>query len=768
MRWLMSLVKRGIWLVPVVCFLGAGELDLTAPEELPDYKMTVAKWVRDFPKKPRFTGEFTVGVVFIDFPDTVPIDRQSWLDEHVEETVAYFKRYTQGVCYPKFIPYEMTYRAPHVRGYYTTRQTAKGEMPLGFETAEEGRARYQELEKQVDARVRRLGQRQPQITLYVYGSELLPIEELGELAELRAHYPESLETATYSYGDQLVRYRPEVNWGEPLWPKAFGRKIIVQAGSGAGTLIHELGHILGAPDAYHAPEKRGGVPGNPMTLPGGPTGPLFWRWKYCGLLPKEAFPLITADTEITLAPRGGEYQQGGLPLGVLIPTAHPYYMLHLEYEPGKVKALQELESSMPFSDDVARVTGGIHIYYINICQQSSYGGHPDLVYTYRKDDPWLQGDGYRFATFREGDLFTTESNPANLLPNQLPTGVELTFGEQTVDGATVSIKVPVQLITGRALKKSLLPIVELTAVRDPHPGSFTAELFVRFRGEPHVTERGFVYGSKPHPTLNRDKVWKLEGIGYEATRITGVPPGATVYVRAYVKSPLGVVYSETEEKLVIPKQVTETPALLCDEIDYTNKAWLVQLLNFYRQPLIAPAQLKPEAPLDYQRIHGSPMTRRYPPTLQHHTSAVIFQYAVEHTLGIATESSFPEDFEARLTRLFKLPPRTESKGKSVVMIEANDTVSSHLSQIQAALARGNPVVVFRELRRSSSSERVGVCLIDGYREGESGPELHISFPMRHDPGIQPYRTNGWFAPDILSESVARSCLLFINPFAKRR
>ncbi len=761
-------MKRVLCLLFLLVGVGVYGLDVRDADQQPNYKVTVAKWMKDFREQPRFKGEFAVGVVFVNFPDTVPIDGEAWMAEHAEEATEYFKAYTQGKCWPKFVPYGQEYRsnytAESVRGYYTFWDSPG--CLMGYRCLGDGKERYKELEKTVDAHLRRTGRGlKPEVTVYVYGSKLRPKEELGEIKQLREDYPEKLETEYYTYGDRIGGYRPIVGWGDPLWPHADGRKVVLQAASSTETLIHELGHVLGAPDSYHVAQKYGGVPGTPVTLPGGPTGPLFWRWKYCGLLPQAAFPLITSDSEITLAPRTSTYQKGGAPLGVFIPTAHPYYMLHLEYEPEAVKPYRGTESCAPLSLDALDVDGGVHIYYVNICQPGSYFGHPDLVYNYRTKDKWMQGGAITVAPFAEGDAFDAESDPANVLPNQLPTGVELTFGEQTLEGAKVTIRVPKQQIKGKELKQSRLPIVDLTEVNDVRPGSFIATMFVRFRGEPLYSERGIVYGPAPHPTIKRNKVWKMEGIGYDATRVTGVAPGSKIYVRAYAKNALGVTYSEQEEVLTIPREATESEPLIISRATWSP---FVQLMNFYRVPIVTTKVLSPTTAPDYQRIHPDSYCplQHHAPTVSHHQYAARLESECLRYLGISGKD-FPEDFEERLTKLFNLKTSRKSIKHSPVILLPKDTpIAPHLEQIKAELVAGRPVVLFRELRRISSNEHIDIVLLDGYREDDDGPELHVSFENGYDSGAKPTRRSGWHAPEVLSDTIEDACLLFFNPLKK--
>ncbi len=758
----------------MVGFFLVGVAQATPPEqrETPAVRsMKATDWMAQRRTKPVFTGAFKVGIVFVNFPDCETIDEAACLKRQTEGVTDYFKAYTQGVTWPEFAQYGSAYMAPHPRGYYLRHDGRSNR--IGWLDEKEGARRHAALREAAIKHARKRGGRAAQVTAVAYASQVRCEAELAEIGVLREVYPEGgySEAEHRDYPDQLFLYRPQIAWSEPLWPNS---SIDLTAEGSAGTMIHELGHVLGAPDSYHKPEKNGGVPGTPVTLEGGPTAPLYCRWKHCAVLPKEAYRLVTGDTTLTLAPRWSTYTEGGAPLGIFIPTAHPNYLLHLEYEPASAKA------SVSGSEDgygrVYRtnvVSGGIHIYTINICQTNAYSGHPDLVYTYRPKDPKLHGTVGGFATFREGDAFDENSDPANLLPNQLPTGVTLTFGEQTPEGATVTIQTPKQKIGGTALKKSLLPIVSLGEVNDAHPGSVAVEMEVDFRGEPLLTERGIVYGPAPKPTVQRGKVWRMEGIGYSKTRVTGLPAG-NLYLRAYAKSPLGVTYSEEEQKVVIPRTAEETPPLLTSVYDDYN--WhqrtppavptLMRLIDYHRAMLDGKKPKKGEA--DLQRLHPVPTANRYPPTMEAFAALKQKVETLVETLGL-DQTAFPEDFEKRLEKELKLPKRTRAGQEPVVALTDESSTDDFLPRLKSELAKGTVALLLRESSLTSTAQTLDACLIDGYRTGENGsPEVHVIFAFERDRLPITRRVTGWHSPDILLQNVPKTYLLFLSPTAKRR
>ncbi len=786
-------------------------LPLWAAKAPADKKLTPEQWMKERRTKPVFHGEFEVGLYFVDFPDTVPLDVEACLARQSEGVADYFKHYTEGICWPAFKNMG-TYLAPQPRGYYL-RYDARTNR-LGWNDEAEGNKRAAKLRTDAIKNASGSGSKTsktPPVVAVAYASKYRSFEELEKVSVVRDKYPKLTdEQKQLGRIDLLTAYAPQLEWSGPLWPTS---AITLTAEDGAGTFIHELGHVLGAPDYYHATEIKGGVPGTPITIGGGPTGPLYCRWKHCAVVPENAYRLITAESEITLAPRWSHYE-GANPLGVFIPTAHPNYLLHLEYEPGRANEIQgQSEGNYGAISKPTSVSGGVHAYYIHInpLEGGCYMGHPDAAYSYRANDPYLHGTVGGAATFREGDTFDKESDPASILPNQLATGVTIQFGEQTLDGAKVTISAPPPLVKGPELTQSLLPIVELGEITSPHVGSFVTQVFVRFRGEPLLTERGVVYGVKPHPTVEKDMVWPLQGIGYDNTRVTGLVPGK-YYVRAYAKSPRGVSYSANEEEVTVPATADMTEPLLVhrfpDAWCYTTSSVLPSLwmLSEYSRKLWSevgtddknakkgakpkPKKSKPRkgeklpAPnrkpvkVDYNHVHGNPHRWRYPPTLAAWND---MRSAVQQSLadlGMNAEpGQFPDDFEKNLQNALNVicqnPPADATKdkakkksssakakkppagkGKYYAYDRDNTDVSGALPEVKAALAAGVIPYAFRFSAFTSAEEILDVCLIDGYREEGGEVQLHLTYAFGRDRfENHTHRKTGWHEASALLDKI---------------
>lgn len=759
-------------------------------------KATAADFMKDRAQKPRFNGAFEVGYYSVTFPDTHKLDLDAVIKRQTDGVTDYFKKYTQGICWPTFRALNPNpYMAPNPLGYYTRYDVHQNK--IGWNDEGEGRKRLGELRKAALAHAERGGSgagKSTPVKVFVYASKRVSLEELAKLPVLRDPYPK----ANDYYPDQLNFYNPAatIRWADPLWPNS---SVLLSESSGAGTMIHELGHVLGAPDFYHATEITGGIHGTPVTVGGGPTGPLYCRWKHCGTLPEDAYRLVAKDETVTLAPRWSEYSEGAEnPLGVFIPTAHPNYILHLEYEPGDPQAIKGNSE-----DEVGRYSsgyssnGGIYIYYINVTQGSCYVGHPDVCYVYRPNDPTMRGYVGGVAIFREGDTFDQESDPKNVLPNELPTGIEIEFGAQTAEGATVTIKTPRQKIASTALKQSLLPIIKMKEITDIQPTTIAVETDLTFRGEPLCEERGIVYGPSPKPMYPRAPHVPIHGQGFDKARITGLRPGSTIYVRAYAKSKLGVSYSDEQQKIILPKITSETEIepIFVDNFhsnDWQTKNYslrnggdgsklngtvmtsLLKLMALHRAPLDGSKPQKGRkgkvGGLDLDAIHHSPHAGRHPPTLAGYYAARNEAERIGNELGLHAYD-IPEDLDERLIKVLKYPKR-QIKGKEVVVNLVSGEEHTHEERIHDSLVNGWPVLCIRKNDLISSPRHaLDMCIIDGVKTNEEGAKVyHIIYPTGHDrDSRKTKRGTGWHPLEVLMDNVLQdgARLLFLRRDGKR-
>ena len=110
---------------------------------LPSVRVTADTFDKSVTRtKPRFKGPFTVGIVFVDFPDCETIDVEACLKRQSEGAETYYKRYTLNQCWPVFKVLGV-YRAPNPLGYYVKYDTRNN--LIGSSSAEEVSARVGEL-----------------------------------------------------------------------------------------------------------------------------------------------------------------------------------------------------------------------------------------------------------------------------------------------------------------------------------------------------------------------------------------------------------------------------------------------------------------------------------------------------------------------------------------------------------------------------------------------------------------------------------------------
>ena len=76
---------------------------------------------------------------------------------------------------------------------------------------------------------------------------------------------------------------------------------------------------------------------------------------------------------------------------------------------------------------------GLLVHVINVTMTSPMMGPPDLCYTYRTGDPDHKAAGGGGAYLHPGDSFNATSDPAAILPNLLPAGIEITNYSETKD-----------------------------------------------------------------------------------------------------------------------------------------------------------------------------------------------------------------------------------------------------------------------------------------------------------------------------------------------
>ena len=590
-------------------------------------KMTAAAFAPER-TTPVQRGEFQVDLVVIAFPDCFAPDSAEAVRKSLESlggsaTIAdYYKDYSQGITWPVLAAYPSVYVAPQPFGYYCRWDLMKN--MVGYQGDGSGRAR--KLREDALKYVQSKGglKKKGVYTCYVYCTTVNNDPDVLE-GLLRPHYPPKPSPDDIQRGnvDRLTLYAPKVCWADPLWPNSIPQ---VSYPANGRTLVHELGHVLGAPDFYHASEEHDGLDGSPC-LPWdyGPTGPAYCRYIHHAFVPAGAYPKVESAGEYTLAPRSARYPMangaGDLPpLGLFVPSSHPNYVFYVEYCHGE---------RPPVGNPSAE---GLLVHVVNVTMTSPMLGPPDLCYTYRRGDPDHKALGEGLAFLLPGDSFDDKSDPAAVLPNFMPAGIAIS--EIRTDAAagtcTFKLDLPEVKATKQELDFSLLPQTEVLSLDAAMPTSFRARLNVKYRGEPLLTEYGFCYGTAKDPTEKTGKLFPLYHRDRYEARIIDLKPGTMYYVRAYARNANGIRYSGNQKGITLPKDGPgRGDPTLFSESDRLLSNWYVQqwyfglrdevfnsanplfalmaIGNYYR---VLPGSATGKGDFDMARVHSHPADSR--------------------------------------------------------------------------------------------------------------------------------------------------------------
>lgn len=719
---------------------------------------------------PVFKGAFQVDLVVIAFPDCEmpePEEVREALNRIRGSTIVdYYKEYSQGITWPELAVYPKVYVAPHPLGYYCKHDSFIN--LIGWGGIDDGGQRAGQLRRDALAFVQKNGRlsKTGQVTCYVYCRK---IDRRPGGGVERAIKPLYLQIA----GDKMKReeknmlrdYNPPIRWSDPLWPNSIPQ---VHYPSDGGTIVHELGHVLGAPDFYHATENYDGMPGDP-SLPWawGPTGPAYCRAIYQAFVPISSYPTYTKSGTYTLNPRSSKAEDGVV-LGCFLPAAHPNYMFHLEYVHNETNPI-----GAPSHD-------GLLIHLINVTMSSPMMGPPDMCYTYRPGDPYFRARGKSDPYFHDGDSFTAETDPKAVLPNFLPAGLEIPEIHIADGKATFTVEFKESNLSQKQLADSLVPQIKLEKVDEIMPTSLRAHADVTYRGEPLLTEYGFCYGFSLHPVLGKDANFPLFHRDRYDARIIDLKPGGTYFIRAYAKSERGVFYSKSEKKVTLPKpeDITECPPLITDNFigNFFITRWHFQVFNGVQDT--ANALITMMSIGNYYRTlpggsgnkggrnrDGINMDRVHThPTLSRPDFRMAEEEALRGRMGrlvhecrmkSATFGDKSAEWVKNCARVLKIQP------KAFVKVDKYD-IESHAGEIKEWLLKSQPVLLLRESTVIKENTDVkyplDFAIIDGF---SADGEFHSVFPLGHDRQLS--TRSGYHSLESLCEYVSEAYLIFYRP-----
>ena len=763
-------------------------------------------------------GEFKVDLVIIAFPDCEQPESAEAVRAALDKvsgshTIAdYYREYSQGVTWPVLEAHPDIYLAPHPLGYYCRRDS--GSNLIGY--ADDGDARAGKLREDAlkfVASKRRL-RKKGAYTCFVYCMELTRSADVLERV-VRPLYPPKPSPEQMGAGarDKLEQYKPAVCWADPLWPNSLPQ---VSYPANGRTLVHELGHCLGAPDFYHATEEHDGVEGTPC-LPWdyGPTGPGYCRFIHHAFVPATAYPKVSKSGEYTLAPRSttlAASADGAHPLGLLVPSAHPNYVICIEYCHGE---------KPPVGHEGAE---GLLVQAINVTMASPMLGPPDLCYAYRRGDPDHKGVDGDDPYLRDGDRFDAASDPAAVLPNLMPAGVSISDirTDRAVGTCTFRLDVEPTKATKQELDAALLPRTEILRINLAMPTSFHVEMNVKYRGEPLLTEYGICYGTRKDPTEKTGTLFPLHHRDRYDARIIGLKPGETYYVRSYARSPRGISYGDNQKKATLPvdRPGSGSPTLFSPS-DNLLSNWYYQkwyfghntdnvinsanplfafmaLANYYRTVPGRPPQGSGSAPR-MTLVHCNPADSRPKFRLVETEKLKVAMERLVKEAGFR-QADFDEpesDDDARGKRKKKPAARPSAQqakrgrgstaadyGENAQWVakcadalgiknpetafftaKTEEDVLRRKDMIRKWLLDSRPVMLVRENKTLSDeiSERwpLDIAFIDGL--GEDDETFHFVFPGGRDSGLNGARTERYARPSDVLNRTSDAMLIFYRP-----
>jgi len=727
-------------------------------------------------QQPVATGEYPVGVITIVFRETALANgmAQATADMNTVKGATnesgssedhgskgrgspvsqeeYFKTYSNGMVWPKIMmmPDETTfYQDPHFYGYYC--EYDYWENPIGWATEKEGAERVEKMNKAaLRFAEKSFRSSTPKVTCFNYITTRPAAADSQVTADLLNFYqnrgadPDRVKAVKTRKTrkknqnqptDQLdpwAFYAPTCKWGEPMWPNS---KVQIQDSAG-GTLAHELGHCLGAPDVYRIGRFNDGIGGNACLLAYGPTANAFSRFYHHAFIKEKNHPTLKSSGSYTLYPRHSAPKDDQA-IGYLIPTNHPHYFYQVEY-------IQNENSTV----GVGPSREGMLISVVNLGREN-YLGSPDYFYVYRPKDPFFLGHGdvdqCLFGKSHKRTEFNFQTEPSARLPNLLDGGVSFKNIEEHQGTLTFDLEINRHLVTGSEYTLSMLPQIRLDEITDVRPSSFTMNATIKFRGEPIITSYGFCWFTSKNPTV-RDSSFTLCHREWYRGHAIDLKPETTYYVRAFATNGLGYRYSD-EEKIIKTPGIKSAPStigpLLTDSFSHNNYLFtrysnettetsetfigysptcvLSKLIAYYRPArFAAAAEVGVKAkPVDFNRLSWRPGADDNPARLDEIDGFFQSVYDQSHALGL----HLPEPGKDFLPSIVKL---TGARSKPVLQSINEGNLKSVSDMIRKDLLLSRPVIVVFTYESETLTDPARWALIDGIDERG---RFHIDFPQ---------------------------------------